>query len=449
MIDQLPEFFAWFDKCRERNDYEVRRIGLDDAPGWHIEPRTGDLSHETGKFLSVRGVEIDTDHRDTAHWRQPIILQPETGILGILVTRVRGAVYCLMQAKMEPGNINLLQLSPTVQATRSNYTKVHGGKSVPYLEYFTDPAPGRVLVDAMQSEQGAWFLHKRNRNMVVEVTGDIPVHEDFHWIRLDCVARLLVRPHVVNMSARSVLAGMVLLYPELSVATPYSGPARHSLGAVLSWLRDARARYRLTQSPIPLRAVPEWNWVDGTLEHEAGLHFSIIGVDVRASNREITRWSQPLLRPIAAGVIGFAVRHFDGVPHFLVHARTEAGTREVVEIGPTVAAIPANYTGLPAIRRPRYLDALLTAAPGAVLVDVLHSEEGGRFYRAENRYVIADLGPALGESVPPDYHWVSLPQLVELARYGNLVNIAARSLLSCLLATTLGLEAAAADLAVL
>ena len=32
-----------------------------------------------------------------------------------------------MQAKVEPGNINSIQLSPTLQATRSNYTKAHGG----------------------------------------------------------------------------------------------------------------------------------------------------------------------------------------------------------------------------------------------------------------------------------------------------------------------------------
>ena len=42
----------------------------------------------------------------------------------------------LLQAKAEPGNINKIQISPTVQATKSNYTRVHGGKEIPYLRYF-------------------------------------------------------------------------------------------------------------------------------------------------------------------------------------------------------------------------------------------------------------------------------------------------------------------------
>ena len=33
-----------------------------------------------------------------------------------------------MRANVEPGNINKLQISPSVQATKSNY-RVHGGKN--------------------------------------------------------------------------------------------------------------------------------------------------------------------------------------------------------------------------------------------------------------------------------------------------------------------------------
>jgi hypothetical protein len=46
---------------------------------------------------------------------------------------------------------------------------VHGGKSPTYLEYFNGEKDVTVLVDQLQSEQGARFLHKRNRNIIVEV----------------------------------------------------------------------------------------------------------------------------------------------------------------------------------------------------------------------------------------------------------------------------------------
>lgn len=43
-----------------------------------------------------------------------------------------------MQAKIEPGNVNRIQISPTIQATKSNFMQTHGGKAPAYLEYFSD-----------------------------------------------------------------------------------------------------------------------------------------------------------------------------------------------------------------------------------------------------------------------------------------------------------------------
>ncbi|WP_244267592.1 NDP-hexose 2,3-dehydratase family protein [Bacteroides oleiciplenus] len=47
-------------------------------------------------------------------------------------------LYCLMQAKIEPGNVNCIQISPTLQAIKSNYSCVHSGKLPNYLKYFVN-----------------------------------------------------------------------------------------------------------------------------------------------------------------------------------------------------------------------------------------------------------------------------------------------------------------------
>jgi len=158
------------------------------------------------RFFSVEGLRVRTDRPWVSEWAQPIIVQPEIGVLGILVKRFDGVPHCLMQAKMEPGNINGLQMSPTVQATRSNYMKVHGGAATKYMEYFRPGSRRRVLFDGLQSEQGSWFLHKRNRNIVVETDDDVPLDEDFCWLTLDQIRRLLRLDHMVNMDSRTVLA---------------------------------------------------------------------------------------------------------------------------------------------------------------------------------------------------------------------------------------------------
>src|ERR1700743_3627356 len=127
---------AWLDAQRAANGYRVERVPLDPLDGWTFASDTGNLVHRSGRFFTIEGLRVYLDPGRVPRWHQPIIVQREIGILGILVKEFDGILHCLMQAKMEPGNSNLVQLSPTVQATRSNYTRVHKGSPTPYLEYF-------------------------------------------------------------------------------------------------------------------------------------------------------------------------------------------------------------------------------------------------------------------------------------------------------------------------
>ncbi|WP_432969489.1 NDP-hexose 2,3-dehydratase family protein [Dactylosporangium sp. CA-233914] len=433
MFDDVAEFYAWFTEQHARDRYRVERIPVQAATAWRTEPGTGNIVHDSGKFFSIQGLRVDTDHRDTSSWRQPIIVQAEIGILGLLIKVVDQTVYCLMQAKMEPGNINVMQLSPTVQATRSNYTRVHGGSTVPYLDYFVAPRTGRIVFDALQSEQGSWFYKKRNRNMIIEVDENLVVHDHFCWLNVDLVIELLKVPNLVNMDSRTVLSGLPYALPgPISLRSRFAGPARYRFQQVLSWFCEAKSRFRLHQELIPLDEVPNWHWADGRLVHDAGRFFSVIAVDVTATSREVTSWSQPMLAPIDRGLVGFIGRTVDGVFHMLAHARTEAGTHDIVEIGPSVACNPANYSHLPYARRPMFLDVLQNATGDDVLVDVVHSEEGGRFYHTENRYMVLDVGEDFDLDVPDDYCWLTIEQLSRFVRFGNLVNVYARCLISCM-----------------
>jgi len=130
----MADFHSWFNARARANSFRVDRIPFADLSGWDFEPDTGNLVHASGRFFSVEGLRVRTDRPWVSEWAQPIIVQPEIGVLGILVKRFDGVPHCLMQAKMEPGNINGLQISPTVQATRSNYMKVHGGAATKYIE---------------------------------------------------------------------------------------------------------------------------------------------------------------------------------------------------------------------------------------------------------------------------------------------------------------------------
>ncbi|GAA2690529.1 hypothetical protein GCM10010400_64670 [Streptomyces aculeolatus] len=133
------DFAAWMDQMRGAHAFRVDRIPFDALDRWSFHPDTGNVVHDSGRFFTVEGLHVTTEAGPHRQWHQPIIKQAEVGILGILVKEFDGVLHCLMQAKMEPGNPNLLQLSPTVQATRSNYTRVHEGAPVRYLDHFVKP----------------------------------------------------------------------------------------------------------------------------------------------------------------------------------------------------------------------------------------------------------------------------------------------------------------------
>ncbi|WP_399931218.1 NDP-hexose 2,3-dehydratase family protein [Streptomyces kanamyceticus] len=418
---------AWLAERRHAHDFRVDRIPFTELRGWDFAPGTGNLVHSSGRFFSVEGLDatVTGDDGSRRSWRQPIIKQPEVGILGLLVKEFDGVPHFLMQAKMEPGNPNLLQLSPTVQATRSNYTGAHKGAPVRYIDHFVRPGAGRVVADVLQSEHGSWFYRKSNRNMIVETTAEVAPHDDFRWLTLGQLGQLLHLDDVVNMDTRTVLS-----------AVPYADPhgrARLRDAELLSWFTGRRSRHTVSGECVPLADVTGWTRGEGAIEHDEGRYFKVVAVSVRAANREVTGWTQPLFEPVQNGIAAFVMRYLDGVPHVLVHARVEGGFLDTVELGPTVQYTPANYAHLPPDERPPFLDFVRTAAPERIRYEAVHSEEGGRFLNAGSRYLVVEADESQAPlDPPPGYQWATPGQLTSLVRHGHYLNVQARTLLACL-----------------
>ncbi|WP_410537975.1 NDP-hexose 2,3-dehydratase family protein [Streptomyces sp. KL2] len=429
---RTEDFAAWLEERGRSHRFAVERIPFAELDGWSFAPDTGDLAHRSGRFFRVEGMRAHVDEGPFRRWEQPVIRQPEVGILGILAKEFDGVLHFLMQAKMEPGNRNLLQLSPTVQATRSNYTRVHRGSKVKYVEYFTRPGGSRVLADALQSEHGSWFLRKSNRNMLVETAGDVPRDPDFCWLTLGQIGELLRRDNVVNMDARTVLACAPVAHPE--------NGALHSDTELLSWFTGERSRHEVRVERVPLGRVEGWRRGESSIEHVDGRYFKVVAVSVEADNREVRGWTQPLFEPVGRGVTAFLTRRFGGVPHLLAHARVEGGFLDTVELGPTVQYTPANYARLSGAYRPPFLDLVLGAPPERVRYEAVHSEEGGRFLNAESRYLFVEADESQAPAdPPPGYRWVTPGQLTSLVRHGHYVNVQARTLLACLTTGTVEL----------
>lgn len=201
----------WLDNLNKKITFEILFVDLPLLNNWYFD-QGNNLRHVSKKFFSIEGIQVEMgfNGENVKRWDQPIINQPEIGFLGILCQKKNGILYFLMQAKIEPGNINKIQISPTLQATKSNFTMIHGGKSPLFLEYFKSNLQyTRIIVDQLQSEQGARFLKKRNRNMIVEVAEDFKLEEippNFCWLTLCQIKKFFNIPNLVNMDTRTVLS---------------------------------------------------------------------------------------------------------------------------------------------------------------------------------------------------------------------------------------------------
>jgi len=448
---------AWLAAQRAAQPIAVERVELGAMVHWAFAGDPLRLEHRSGRFFAVEGLHVDTDVGPVRAWDQPILVQPEVGILGI-ITRVFGGVrHLLMQAKVEPGNVNGVQLSPTVQATRSNFTRVHGGTRPAYLDYFLDRADARVLVDQLQGEQGSRFLRKQNRNMIVEVDEDLAVGDRFCWMTLGQIKQLLKQPNLVNMDTRTVLACLPLLgrgplepglaeddEPELRIGDLPLGPfalellasvedherPAHSTRELLHWLTGLRSRYEMHLERRPVDELDEWERDARAIRHLSGNHFSVIAVAVETGDREVRRWQQPMLEHHGQGLNGFLLQRVDGVLHFLVRACMYPGNRALFELGSTVSRSNAwAHFGRP--DAPPFLDLFDDPPAEWVRYSAVQSEEGGRFYQYQNRYMILELPEGMAVEPSETHRWMTLGQIQALLPHGYF-NIEARNLLACL-----------------
>lgn len=443
---------AWMKQQNEEVASRIVITPIDNLKGWvYSEDR---IRHDSGRFFSIDGIRISTNYRNVPSWDQPIINQPEIGFLGFITKKIDGVLHFLAQAKIEPGNLNVVQLSPTLQATRSNFMQVHGGAKPLYLEYFTGEKKVSVLVDQLQSEQGARFLQKRNRNIIVEIPEDedIEIRDNFIWLSLGQFKELLRYPNVVNMDSRTVLScikfggysehslRMMSAFMQLNTKSDdqliYSMLSQdnhlHEQNEVIQWLTSLKFKYELGVKQIGISKMEHWIYDGNTIHHENNKYFDVIGVHCEIGNREVRAWDQPMVRSAQKGLMGFIVKKINGIFHFLVQAKLECGNFDIVEMAPTVQCLTGNYRkGANEYTIP-YIEELLNAPKEKVWYSTYQSEEGGRFFQEQNLNTIVEVGDEFPVEVDENYCWMTLNQILSFVTYNNYLNIAARSLLSAI-----------------
>ncbi len=423
----------WIKYQRSLVDVRINYVSFSNLSKWEFSSTEGIIKHDSGGFFTIEGIDIKTSFGEKNQWDQPIINQAEIGYLGFIVKEFYDGYKFLVQAKIEPGNINYVQLSPTIQATKSNFTQVHGGRSPDYLEYFVN-FNKKVIVDQLQSEQSERFIKKRNRNIIIEVEDEVEVKENYIWLTLSEFKNAIKLDNVVNMDSRTVISNLnysllkKFYNTELNDENEFvkslleENKSQHSFVELKSWLTELKFKYDLCIRSKKLSDLKEWIVNDSDIiskKHK----FRVIAADITISNREVAHWTQPLMEAVEEGIFAFIIAEINGIIHFLVQARLEAGCFDKFELAPTIQCY-ISETNTP------YMN-ILQSKKYKLLHESWQSEEGGRFFREQNKNMIIEINDYhTCEPLSENYRWMTLAQIYRFIEFNNYVNIQARSILS-------------------
>lgn len=454
-LNLLEELHRWFENRKQFYQFQIEKIAFADMQAWKLQQseRGLQIEHASGRFFQIAGIHVEHENAgQKISWDQPIILQNEIGVLGFLAKKIDGILHFLVQAKMEPGNIDYIQISPTVQATRSNILQVHQGRKPKFIDYFLNVSPQNILLDSLQSEQGSRFLRKRNRNMIVFTEDDVPSDDDFLWLTLGQLHSLLKKNNVVNMDSRTVL-GCIPFYREtddnvssdsLCVSVQEKNDLSSSIVKTLQkpldreryademrWLSQHKFISETKIEFIGLDHMKDWVLTDNAIYHQDCKKFSVLACSVKAACREVPGWDQPFMKSEEAGLMASPIRiRSDQTLEILVQAKFEPGVADDLEIGPAVQCFPNDYSK---DQLPFLTEQIIDGKLGTVVLDTMQSEEGGRFFREQNRNLFTLVTEDSIPDLPETHRWIPFHHLKFMMNHTRVLNVELRCLLASLL----------------
>ncbi len=444
IVYSTDELLEWISERNKNSVVTIKKTELPFCDPWFYDPQDGSIHNDKHSFFSIMGIRKTFASGETVE--QPVLLQNEIGYLGILCKEIGGVIHFLMQAKIEPGNVNKIQISPTIQATKSNFTQMHGGRKPAYLEYFLSAKKGEIILDQIQSEQSSRFLGKRNRNILILVNDndDVPVLDSHRWMTLGQIKQLMRYDNLVNMDTRTVISCLPFFemaecsrdelaffsdQPLLSSIT-----AKHDLRNVIEIYNYFNDYKMLSYKPpllCPLHELKDWEMRSDGIFCKREYPFHVVYCDIEIEGREVRRWKQPLFEATGIATFGLLMYEDEGKLNFIVKANPEIGCFDAIELAPTYQRESTLFADKENDPISQLFEIHLEKRNGLIF-DHLLSEEGGRFYHEQNRNILMLLNKKDIPKLPEGYFSLDFAELNRFTQINNILNIQLRNLLSLL-----------------
>ena len=391
----------WLSNQRRKQLLTVSKKDLSKLNKWVYGKK--EIYHKSKKFFKIVGIRIHSNFYNKKGWDQPIIVQNEIGILGI-IKNIKTNKY-LLQAKVEPGNVNKIQISPTVQATRSNYSRIHGGKTIPFLNYFKK----KNKHFSLQTEQAFRYYNKKNSNIVSYVSKKIDLDPKFRWFSKIEILNLLKKKNLINMDTLSVFSSFI---KKSKTDFPLNNKK-----TIIKWKNYLNKKYFLKNKIINLNLIRDWNLTKKKISHKTNNYFSVIGIKVKTNKREITNWSQPIIEGSKMSFVGYLIKKFKNTNHYLCRYILKPGSKAGTY---TCSVNTSQFIGYKKSKdltnfQKKLITKFFINSKDKIYDNIL-SDEGGRFYHSQIKYMACKLNKDQEIELPESYIWLSQNQIIDLIR---------------------------------
>ena len=275
-LHKLNELEEYFNIIQKNKKFSSQIIGLSELKNWQFN-KEKNFAHETNKFFTIKKIKYNS-------YESGILHQEGEGVLAVFVTLIDNIPHFLIQFKEEPGNINKSQLSPTIQATKSNYSKVHGGSAPSYWNEFLQIREDCSLINLKQPEQGYRYWRKFNQNMIL-LTDYFEEQKGFKWMTLGQIFSFVEIDNSINSCLRSVLS--LICYADDNENEP-----SNLYDAVENLQTEQYENFGILENDIQSFYSKD---KDALLFETPLDSFSIQGVEVNLEDREVSSWNQPII----------------------------------------------------------------------------------------------------------------------------------------------------------
>lgn len=413
-FDFLTEVINWVKHIKGVSLFKKDYVDLIYMKDWFYNSKNHSIMHRNNSFFEIVNLKRTIKSKNLSVQsvsNQIVIHQFGIGILGLVTRKNYQNTYVLLQCKFEPGNINGIQLSPSIQATESNLDRSHKGKSPLLSNLFNEPKNNpKVKHLSLQTEMNEILYKKVNQNIILELSENDELNldnENFAWVNIELIKNLYKIPNLINMSLRSLIPALHYKYLYKYKKDSISKITSEYFTRNLKLITKMRNSISLTYDSETL-----------DLSKLYTSNYRIKFIKVFSNTREKLEWDQPIIS--SSNRIKYQLVIFNEKdPQFLVRLKLPFAPYNNYELTTTMDSNYSKYK----------LNEMLNSSPKRIFNNIF-SDEGGRFDMIQSEYEILEIKSL--DDIKYDtneFMWVNLKNLYELNNLGGYIDVQLRTLL--------------------